>query len=37
MGKLAKSRQGYFIRDGKRSMISEDGEVFLDFADAYLK
>jgi len=37
IGKLTKSRLGYFIRDGKHSMIRPDWEVFLEFADAYLK
>jgi hypothetical protein len=36
-GKLIKSRLGYFIRDGQHSMIRPDWEVFLEFADEYLK
>ena len=37
IGKLTKSRLGYFIRDGKHSMIRPDWEVFLEFADEHLK
>ncbi|MCI0357329.1 MAG: hypothetical protein L0211_02445 [Planctomycetaceae bacterium] len=37
IGRLTKSRLGYFIRDGKHSMIRPDWEVFLEFADEYLK
>jgi hypothetical protein len=37
IGKLTKSRLGYFLRDGKHSMIRPDWEVFLDFADEHLK
>lgn len=32
-GKLVNSRLGYYIREGKHSMIAEDWRVFLDFAD----
>jgi hypothetical protein len=37
IGTLTKSRLGYFLRDGKHSMIRPDWEVFLEFADEYLK
>ena len=37
IGTLTKSRLGYFLRDGKHSMIRPDWEVFLEFADQYLK
>ncbi len=37
IGTLTKSRLGYFLRDGKHSMIRPDWEVFLEFADAHLK
>jgi hypothetical protein len=37
IGTLTKSRLGYFLRDGKHSMERRDWEVFLDFADGYLK
>lgn len=37
LGKLVNSRLGYFIRDGKHSMIREDWTVFLAFADRHLK
>jgi hypothetical protein len=36
IGTLTKSRLGYFIRDGKHSMIRPDWEVFLEFADEHL-
>ena len=34
---LVKSRLGYFIRPGKHSMTVPDWNVFLDFADVWLK
>ncbi|HEX5103679.1 MAG TPA: acetylxylan esterase [Pirellulaceae bacterium] len=37
IGKLVKSRLGYFLREGKHSMSREDWEVFLDYVDANLK
>ena len=37
IGTLTKSRLGYFLRDGKHSMIRPDWEVFLEFADEHLK
>ena len=36
-GMLVDTRLGYFIREGKHSMIPEDWMVFLDFADKHLK
>jgi hypothetical protein len=36
-GKLVASRLGYFIRPGQHSMTTEDWNVFLDYADRYLK
>lgn len=37
IGKLTKSRLGYFLREGKHSMSRPDWEVFLEFADEHLK
>jgi hypothetical protein len=37
VGKLVKSRLGYFIRPGKHSMTREDWEVFWAFADGHLR
>ena len=37
IGRLVKSRLGYFLREGKHSMTRPDWEVFLEFADEYLK
>ncbi len=36
-GTLAKSRLGYFIRTGKHAMTTPDWQVFLEFADEWLK
>lgn len=33
IGKLLPSKLGYFIRDGKHSMIKDDWQIFLDYAD----
>jgi cephalosporin-C deacetylase-like acetyl esterase len=37
LGKLADSRLGYFIRPGKHAMTTPDWEVYLAFADKWLK
>ena len=37
VGRLVKSRLGYYIRPGKHSMTSGDWQVFLEFADAQLR
>ncbi len=36
-GKLINTRLGYFLREGKHSMIREDWKAFLDWADQQLK
>ena len=37
VGKLLDSRLGYYIREGKHSMITPDWKVWLDYADKWLK
>jgi hypothetical protein len=37
MNQLVSSRMGYFIRPGKHAMTRADWEVFLDYADRWLK
>jgi hypothetical protein len=37
LGKLVKSKLGYYIRAGKHSMTKEDWMIFLDFADAHFE
>jgi hypothetical protein len=36
VGKIVDSPLGYWIRNGKHSMTTEDWKVFLDFADKHL-
>jgi hypothetical protein len=37
VGKLLKSRLGFFIRPGAHSMNTEDWSAWLEFADRWLK
>ncbi len=37
VGKLIDSKLGYYIREGKHSMTTEDWKVFLDYADKQLR